>query len=459
MNIALLENTSKTYKHMLSLGPEFYFSGSQRHIIFSLFKAQASFEQNLKSFTQYFFPIFLDIVGSIAMLLYYSSPLFALSFVACYSMYAVFTVRYSDYRRKYIKEFRETEKHIDFVTSETFSNFYNVKYFQREEAELQKYRESLSNYYAKNYKVQFSLGVLNTMQRVIFGTGLTFNMILAAYYVQIGLLTTGDIMMIQTLMLQFLSPLFFLGTMYRAFDDNLIDIRKIRSIMETPCSILEGTQQIEQVKGRIQFKDVHFKYVNESSHVLLDLNFEVPEGKFVGIVGKSGIGKTTILNLIFRLYDPQQGSVLLDGNNLKDLTFDFRKSIAFVSQTPYLSNGTVMENLKFGNPDCSEEEIKALTVRLNIHKIIEQLPLGYNTPVGEKGNIFSGGEKQRISLIRALMRKSKILLLDEPTSSVDKETEQIIGGILSELKGTTRIMITHREGVLHYCDDIIKIGE
>ena len=123
--------------------------------------------------------------------------------------------------------------------------------------------------------------------------------------------------------------------------------------METPNSVVEGTHMLEPIRGQIQFKDVHFKYINESEHVLLDLNFEVPEGKFVGIVGKSGIGKTTILNLIFRLYDAQEGQVLLDGHNVKSLTFDFRKHISFVSQTPYLTNSTVMENLKFGNPDCS----------------------------------------------------------------------------------------------------------
>ena len=117
--------------------------------------------------------------------------------------------------------------------------------------------------------------------------------------------------------------------------------------------MIEGADTLESIRGRIEFKDVHFKYINESEHVLLDLNFEVPEGKFVGIVGKSGIGKTTILNLIFRLYDAQQGQVLLDGRNIKSLTFDFRKHIAFVSQTPYLTNSTVMENLKFGSPDCS----------------------------------------------------------------------------------------------------------
>jgi ABC-type transport system involved in Fe-S cluster assembly fused permease/ATPase subunit len=131
INIALVETTSKVYRHMLSLGPEFYFSGSQRHILFNLYKAQGAFEHNLKSFTQYFFPVILDVTLSITLMLYYSSPLFALSFLACYSAYAVFTIRYSDRRKKGIRELREVEKRIDFVTSETFANYYNVKYFQQ----------------------------------------------------------------------------------------------------------------------------------------------------------------------------------------------------------------------------------------------------------------------------------------------------------------------------------------
>lgn len=147
----------------------------------------------------------------------------------------------------------------------------------------------------------------------------------------------------------------------------------------------------------------------------------------MAIVGRSGAGKTSILNLIYRLYDPHTGDIELDGVNLKELTFTFRNHVSFVSQSPYLFNGTVMENLKYGSPLTSDEEIINLTTRLHLHEIIMQLPHQYETKVGEKGNIFSGGEKQRISLIRALLRKSKILLLDEPTSSLDVVTEAIVG--------------------------------
>jgi ABC-type multidrug transport system fused ATPase/permease subunit len=190
--------------------------------------------------------------------------------------------------------------------------------------------------------VQRSLGVLNTVQRFIFGSGLTFNMILAAYYTQKGLLTTGDIIMIQTLMLQFLNPLFILGSMYRSFEDNLIDLREVKKIMLTPCNVKEGEIKLENIRGHVQLRDVVFRYMTESSDVLTKINLTVKENSFVAIVGRSGIGKTTILNLIFRLYDPISGDVMIDGVNIRDLTFDFRKHLAFVSQTPYLFNGTVM---------------------------------------------------------------------------------------------------------------------
>ena len=148
----------------------------------------------------------------------------------------------------------------------------------------------------------------------------------------------------------------------------------------------------------------------------------------------------------------------LDGRDLKDLDFSFRDHIAFVSQNPYLFNGTVMENLKFGTQDCPDEEILVLTQRLNLHQIIMLLPEGYDTKVGEKGNIFSGGEKQRISLIRALIRKAKLILLDEPTSSLDAQTEQIVGELLCELTGVTRVMVTHREGILRFTDSTVHIN-
>lgn len=172
-----------------------------------------------------------------------------------------------------------------------------------------RYQEALKEYYSKNYVVQHSLGVLNTVQRAIFGAGLTANMMLAAHYVQRGILTTGDIVMIQTLMLQFLGPLFVLGSMYRSFEDNLIDIRKITDIMETPASVTEGTKELPALEGKVRFSNVNFKYARDSAPILKDLSFEVEPGKFVALVGRSGIGKTTILNLIFRLYDPQSGTI------------------------------------------------------------------------------------------------------------------------------------------------------
>lgn len=307
--------------------------------------------------------------------------------------------------------------------------------------------------------MQRTLGVLNSVQRFIFGSGLTFNMMLAAYYTQLGLLTTGDIMMIQSLMLQFLTPLFILGSMYRSFNDNLIDINKIHAIMRTPASVQPGNREIDSLKGEIEFKNVGFRYLNEASNILEDLSFKVEPGQFVGVVGRSGAGKTSILNLIFRLYDPREGQILLDGEDLKELSFGFRDSFAFVSQSPYLFNGTVMENLMFGSKESSEEEAIELAKRLDLHETIMELPQQYGTGVGEKGNMFSGGEKQRISLIRALMRRSKVLLLDEPTSSLDAEMEERVGALLGELKGTTRVLITHREKILRYCDKVIRIGE
>lgn len=156
-------------------------------------------------------------------------------------------------------------------------------------------------------------------------------------------------MMIQTLMLQFLSPLFFLGTMFRAFEDNIIDINKISKMMVIPSSVKEGTKQLTHVNGKLQFKDISFRYIYQSKNILDKLNFTIQPNKSIAIVGRSGIGKSTILNLIFRLYDPVEGVIELDGQNIASLTYDFRKEMTVVSQSPYIFNGTVMENLKYGN--------------------------------------------------------------------------------------------------------------
>ena len=162
--------------------------------------------------------------------------------------------------------------------------------------------------------------------------------------------------MIQTLMLKFLGPLFILGSMYRSFEDNLIDIGRINTIIHTPASVIEGKKEIGEIRGEIELKHVNFKYTKEGhTNTIEDINFKVQPGQFVALVGRSGAGKTTILNLIFRLYEPQSGSILLDGTDISELTFDFRKQISFVSQNAYLFNGTVMENLTFGSTNYSEE--------------------------------------------------------------------------------------------------------
>lgn len=217
-----------------------------------------------------------------------------------------------------------------------------------------------------------------------------------------------------------------------------------------------GHIKLPEVKGELCFKNVTFRYL-ESSDVIEDISFSIRPGQFYGIVGESGAGKSTILNLIFRLFDPVSGSITLDGHDLKDLDLSFRKHITFVSQQPYLFNGTVRENLQYGHEQSSQEEIEYYTKALGVHDVIMELENGYESSVGEKGNVFSGGEKQRISLIRALLKKSPILLLDEPTSSLDSATEEKVINLLNGLTNTTKIMITHRQNLLKYLDQTVEV--
>lgn len=183
-------------------------------------------------------PITVDIILSSAMLYHYSGSPFVISFIVCYGLYAGFTLKYSDYRHSIIKRLRGCERELDFITSETFANYLNVKYFQKEENELNKYRHTYEKYYESLYEQQRTLGVLNTVQRFIFGGGLTFNLVLAAYYTQKGLLSTGDVIMIQTLMMQFLNPLFFLGSMYRSFNDTFIDVKELNNTLRLPIRVI-----------------------------------------------------------------------------------------------------------------------------------------------------------------------------------------------------------------------------
>ncbi|EGR27509.1 hypothetical protein IMG5_195130, partial [Ichthyophthirius multifiliis] len=457
---ALREISMQTYQHLLQLDPTFHFGESQRQTMFDIIKAQKGIESNLKSVTQFFIPFISDIGLSAFFLLYHCGPFFFISFLATYSGYIWYTFDLSNYRIQAMKLQKQYDRQADFTLSETLSNYYNVKYYNAEQFEIQRYADIQKKYQEQAILNQQTLSKLNSGQRIIFSAGLTANMIYGAFKVQQGLMRAGDIVLVQSVMMQVYQPLFILGVQWREWTNSSLDIQRLFKIMDMKPKIQDKENAINyQYKGgEIVLKNASFSY-NDKKEILKNLSIVFDQKKLISIVGKSGIGKTTMFNLIVRLYDPIQGDVFIDGQNLKDLKqSSYRKYVCVISQHPYLFYDTILSNILYGSNNKSQEQVIEICKSLNLHDLIMGLPQGYNTYVGEQGYKFSGGERQRISIARALVNDSSILLMDEPTSSLDSKNEEDFMKIIQKIKkDKTIIMITHRLHLNDYFDEVLYI--
>jgi ABC-type multidrug transport system fused ATPase/permease subunit len=301
---------------------------------------------------------------------------------------------------------------------------------------------------------------LNTGQRIIFAIGLSLNLILGGFGVFSGALTPGDLVMLQALMVQIFAPLNNLGNMYREWVDSYYEIRELFKILDQKPKILDSpnAREYEFKGGQIEFRKVSFGYFSERP-IIKDVTLTIPALSCVSIVGESGVGKSSLLNIIFRMYDPDKGNVFLDGQNLKDLKLEsFREKIAIVSQSSILFNDTILNNLLYANPLKSQEEIHEVCRKLNLHDKIMQLPKGYDTLVGEQGSKFSGGERQRFAIARCLLKDSPIILLDEITTALDALNEnRVIEMINNMKKKKTIIMVTHKLHMNEFCDQVLMV--
>ncbi|KRX09894.1 P-loop containing nucleoside triphosphate hydrolase [Pseudocohnilembus persalinus] len=453
-----------TYSHMLKLDPTFFFSQSQRSKLYDIYKAQKSFESCLRTLANFFIPLMADMVLSTAFLLYYCGFEFFIAFAVTFGAYGYFTLDLSFRRLQGMRNQKRLERKQDFVMGETLSNFFNVKYYNAEKYENERFQKILDDYTAQVIVNQKTLAQLNSGQRIVFSLGITFNLIYGTMKASKGILTAGDLVLMQQLMMQIMQPLFFLGVFYREFQDSSLDIQRLYNIMDEKPSIIEdeNAQDFDFKGGHIIFQNVSFGY-QKNKKIYNNFNLEIPSNSWISIVGESGIGKSTLCNLIFRLFNIEEGEIYIDGQNVKKLKLhSFRSKIGVISQTPYMFNDTVMNNLLYANQSKTREDVIEICKKLHLHEVIMNLPKGYDSLVGEQGGKFSGGEKQRISIARCLLREPQILIMDEPTSSLDSSNEYNVMDIIEEYrkqKDMVIIMITHRLNLNVYADRIIYLGK
>lgn len=339
-----------------------------------------------------------------------------------------------------------------------------LQYFNNEKYEAERYDGYLKTYESSSLKTTSSLALLNFGQSAIFSVGLTGIMLLASKGIAAGTMTVGDLVMVNGLLFQLSLPLNFLGTVYRETRQALIDMNTLFTLLSVDTKIKERDLAppltIAPQEATIRFEDVYFEYL-EGQKVLNGVSFEVPAGKKVAIVGGSGSGKSTIVRLLFRFYEPQRGNIYVAGQNIRDVSLDsLRKSLGVVPQDAVLFHNTIFYNLQYGNINATPEEVYQVARLAGIHDAILRMPHGYDTQVGERGLKLSGGEKQRVAIARAILKNPPILLYDEATSSLDSITEE---NILSSMKGMvkdrTTVFIAHRLSTIVDADEIIVLNE
>ncbi|KZC09560.1 ATP-binding cassette sub-family B member 7, mitochondrial [Dufourea novaeangliae] len=383
--------------------------------------------------------------------------------LGCVGIYAVFTLAVTQWRTKFRIFMNQAENEASNKAIDSLINYETVKYFNNEKFEAERYDVSLKKYEAASLKTSTSLAMLNFGQNAIFSAALSLIMVLASKNIINGTMTVGDLVLVNALLFQLSVPLGFLGSVYREVRQALIDMQTMFTLMtmDTAIKSKENATQfnITPMNSDIEFKNVSFQYC-EGKPIFNDINFTIPSGRKIAIVGGSGSGKTTIVRLLYRFFEPNSGSVYINGHNIQDLELDaLRRSIAIVPQDTVLFHESIFYNIHYGNLNKSKEEVFKAAKMANLHDNILQWPRGYDTPVGERGLKLSGGEKQRVAIARAILKNSPILIFDEATSSLDSITEHnILEALRRATIGRTSIVIAHRLSTVMDSDEIFVLN-
>ena len=406
------------------------------------------------------FPTALEIAMVAGVLAWSFGWLYSVITLATVIAYIVYTYLATEWRISIRRAMNEADNDAGGKAIDSLLNFETVKYFGNEQHETSRYDEAMERYEAASIKTWVSLAILNAGQAIIFSIGLTIIMALAALQISNGTATVGDFVMINALMIQLYMPLNFIGSSYREIKQGLIDVEGMFKILNVSTDIKDqpGAKPFVAAKGAIVFDNVSFNYDRERP-ILQGISFEVPAGKTVAIVGPSGAGKSTISRLIFRFYDVAGGRILIDGQDIAQVQQkSLRAAIGMVPQDTVLFNDTIRYNIGYGRPDASEAEIVEAAKMAQIHDFVTSLPKAYDALVGERGLKLSGGEKQRVSIARTILKAPPILVLDEATSALDTFTEQDIQVALKLVsRNRTTLVIAHRLSTVVDADQIIVL--
>lgn len=387
---------------------------------------------------------------------------FAAITLAALVLYIAFTIVVTEWRTHYRRAMNEMDSKANQKAIDSLLNFETVKYFGNEAFEAARYDDNLLRYQSAAIKSQKTLAFLNLGQQIIIAIGLMLILWRATLGVVNGAMTLGDLVLVNTLMIQLYIPLNFLGVIYREIKQSLTDMDRMFSLLNTGKEIADSPNAYplhidNPSRGPdVRFENVSF-YYESKREILRNVSFNIPAGTTTAVVGQSGAGKSTLARLLFRFYDAQSGKIVIDGQNIQDVTqLSLRKAIGIVPQDTVLFNDTIGYNIAYGDPSASFDEVREAARAAQIDGFIKHLPDAYQTQVGERGLKLSGGEKQRVAIARTLLKKPAMLIFDEATSALDSKTERAFQEELFNLaKNRTTLIIAHRLSTIIHADQIL----
>jgi ATP-binding cassette subfamily B protein len=387
---------------------------------------------------------------------------FSVITIIALSVYILFTVLVTEWRTHFRRTMNDLDSKANVRAIDSLLNYETVKYFGNEEYEARRYDEGLQRFERAAVQSQNSLSLLNTGQSLIIATAVTLILWRATLGVIAGTMTLGDLVLVNAFMIQLYIPLNFLGVIYRELKQSLADIERMFALLDENREVADSPAALAlQVdRAELEFKHIDFSY-EAKRQILFDVDFSVAAGTTTAVVGHSGSGKSTLARLLFRFYDVDRGVILIDGQDIREVTqTSLRQAIGIVPQDTVLFNDTIAYNIAYGKPGAAQSEIEAAARSAYIHDFILSLPDGYQTMVGERGLKLSGGEKQRVAIARTLLKDPKILVFDEATSALDSQAEQAIQAQLKDIaRNRTTLVIAHRLSTIADAQQILVMSQ